>query len=61
MKVQKEIRFQPVIIMLEKEDEVEKFLKMCDVCSESLGEDSFSQFCRNLRGKGREAICARKV
>lgn len=60
MKVQKEVIFQPVIIVLEKSEEVENFLKMCELCSESLGKDSFSQFSRTLRDRVRDAMGARK-
>lgn len=61
MKVQKEVRFQPVTILLETPDEVEHFLSMCELCSESLGKDSFSQFSRGLRDRVREAMGARKA
>lgn len=61
MKVQKEVRFQPVIIILETPEEVEHALNMCELCSESLGKDSFSQFCRNLRNRIRDAMGGGKL
>ncbi len=57
--VQREFIFQPIRILLKNENEAEHFLAMCELCSESLGKDSFSQFSRSLREKVREAMGAR--
>ncbi len=58
--VRVELIFQPISIRLKNPEEVDHFLAMCDLCSESLGKDSFSQFCRILRDRIKEAMGKRK-
>lgn len=56
MKVQKEVRFQPVVIVLETRDEVVHLLEMAETCKESLSKDNFSQFSASLANRIRDAM-----